>query len=120
MTNSFGVDIGQKFRKYGKNKWILRRADLSKEPFYKLYMTPRDNLSVNPEPLLKRKFCCLRKIVKFAATRVLPVELSSGNKLQFWKEKYLRHITQKKIRFLRLMLASNESVEVVLARMGLY
>jgi len=95
--NASKLEIWQKFRKYGKNKWILQRSNLSKELIYKLYMTPQDNLSMNPEPLLKRKFRLLRKIVKFNATRVLPVEISNGNKLQFWKEKYLGHTMHKNL-----------------------
>ena len=35
--NASKLEIWQKFRKYGKNKWILRRSDLSKESFHKLY-----------------------------------------------------------------------------------
>ena len=97
MTNSFGVDIGQKFRKYGEKNWIMRGSDLSKESFYKLYMTPQDNLFMNPELPFKRNFCCLRKIIKFAITRVLPVESSRGNKFQILKEGYLRYTTHQNL-----------------------
>jgi hypothetical protein len=43
----------EKFRRYAKNKYIFRRSNLSKETFYKLYMTPGHNLLVNLEPLEK-------------------------------------------------------------------
>jgi len=94
--NASKLEIWQKFRKYAK-KMYFAGSNLSKESFYKLYRTPQDNLSMNPEPLLKRKFWSLRKIVKFATTRVLPVEISSGNKFQILKEGYLRYTTHKNL-----------------------
>ena len=72
-------------------------SDLSKESFYELYMTPQDDLSPNLEHLSKWNFCFQKKMIQLAANIVLPVELSSGNKLQFWKEKYLRHPTHKNL-----------------------
>ena len=49
------LKYGRNFENMDKNKWILKRSDLSKESFYKLYMTPQDNFSLNLELLFKRK-----------------------------------------------------------------
>ena len=43
------------------------------------------------------EFLLSEKMIQFAESIVLLVELSSGNKLQFWKEKYLRHTTHKNL-----------------------
>ena len=91
------LKYGRNFENMEKNKWILRRSDLSKESFYELYMTPQDNLSPNLEHLSKWNFCSQKKMIQLAANRVLPVELSSGNKLHFWKEKYLRYTTHQNL-----------------------
>ena len=91
MTNSFGVDIGQKFPKYAKNKWILRWSNLSKESIY----DPSGQLILEFGTSLEKEILISEKIVHFAASTALPVEISSGNTLQFLKEGYLRHTTQK-------------------------
>ena len=58
--DSLNVDILWKFRRYAKNNWILRRPDLTKESIDKLFMTHRDNLSINLEPLKKTKSILLK------------------------------------------------------------
>ena len=58
---------GRNFENMEKNKWILRRSDLSKESFHKPYMTPQGQFlhesgtSVEKEILLpekNRQICC--------------------------------------------------------------
>ena len=97
MCKTSGTDIMQKFRDYGKIKDTFRRSNLAKESVYRLYMTPRNKLSLDLQPLSKMVFGTDRKFPVIALSTQLPAEISSGNKFQILKMDHLKNPTHKKL-----------------------
>ena len=97
MCKTSVTDMMQKFRDYGKIKDTFRRSNLAKESVYQLYMTVRNKLSLDLEPLSKRVFGTDKKFLEIALSTQLPVEISSGNKFQILKMDHLKNPTHKKL-----------------------